>query len=169
MPQKISIFLFVILLAACADNKDPRPAAQAPDPKHYQLFQVDKATVNQQVKLPAQLAAFEEVSIFPKVNGYVKFVLVDIGSEVKKGQVLMILDAPELEQASAQAKEKYARSKSDYSIDKDNYERLKEASQTPGAISPLDLSSSKGKMEADSALANAEKANWQMQQTMLGY
>ncbi|HLY72330.1 MAG TPA: efflux RND transporter periplasmic adaptor subunit, partial [Puia sp.] len=84
-------------------------------------------------------------------------------------QILMMLEAPELAQAVVQAKEKYARAKSDYTIDKENYERLKEASQTPGAISPLDLATSKAKADADSSLSNAEKANWQMQQTMMGY
>ena len=44
-----------------------------------------------------------------------------------------------------------------------------EASKTAGAISPLDLSTIKAKIDADSAVCNAEKANWQMQQTMLGY
>lgn len=169
MIQRISIFLFVVSIAACADKKDPVTSSPPSVPSRYQLVQVEKAKVNQQLRLPAQLAAFEEVSIFPKVNGYVKYVKVDIGSQVRKGQVLMVLDAPELEQAAAQAKEKYARSKADFIMDKDNYDRLKEASQTPGAISPLDLSTSKGKMDADSALSNAEKANWQMQETMLGY
>ena len=121
------------------------------------------------IKLPAQLAAYEEVSIFPKVNGYVKTVLVDIGSKVSQGSLLMVLEAPELEQASSQAKEKYARSKADFSIDKEHYQRLLEASATAGAISPLDLSTVKAKMDADSSLSNAEKSNWQMQQTMLGY
>ena len=95
--------------------------------------------------------------------------LVDIGSKVKKGALLMVLEAPELEQAALQAKEKYARAKVDFTIDKERYSRLLEASRTAGAISPLDLSTVKAKMEADSMLCNAEKANWQMQQTMLGY
>ena len=72
-----------------------------------------------------------------------KTVQVDIGSKVKKGDLLMELEAPELEQASCQAKEKYARTKADYSIDKEHYIRLLEASQTAGAISPLDLSVAK--------------------------
>ena len=95
--------------------------------------------------------------------------LVDIGSKVKKGALLMVLEAPELEQAALQAKEKYARTKVDFTIDKERYNRLQEASRTAGSISPLDLSTVKAKMEADSMLCNAEKANWQMQQTMLGY
>ena len=81
----------------------------------------------------------------------------------------MRLEAPELEQATMQAKEKFARTKADLSIDREHYNRLLEASQTPGAISPLDLSFVKSKMESDSAVSNAAKLNWQMQQTMQAY
>jgi len=170
MRQKILFAVLIVFLAACGDKKDPAAAATATNaPPRYQLVQAEREKVSQELKLPAQLAAFEEVSIFPKVNGYVKSVQVDIGSNVKKGQVLMLLDAPELEQAVAQAKERYARARSNFIIDRDNYERLKEAALTPGAVSPMDLAGSEGKMEADSALSNAEKVNWQMQQTMLGY
>jgi RND family efflux transporter MFP subunit len=109
------------------------------------------------------------VDIFPKVNGYVTGVLVDVGSHVRQGQVLMTLEAPELVQAVAGAREKYARAIADYTIDKENYERLNQASRTPGAISPMDLATDKAKAQADSALANSEKANWQMQQTMMDY
>ena len=171
MRNKICSIFFssAIFLCSCSDKKDPANNSVTNATPHYTLAKVEKAPVHEQLKLPAQLAAFQEVSIFPKVNGYVKTVLVDIGSHVKKGQTLMTLEAPELEQAVAQAKERYARARSDYSIDKDNFERVKEASQTPGAISPLDLASAKAKADADSALSNAEKSNWQMQQTMMDY
>lgn len=164
------IFSLSIIFYSCSDNKssENKPASENAAP-HYFLTKIEKATVSEQLKLPAQLAAYQEVSIFPKVNGYVKTVLVDIGSHVKKGQTLMTLEAPELAQAVAQAREKYARTKSDYTIAKENYERLKEASQTPGAISPLDLATAKSKAEADSSLSNAEKANWQIQQTIMDY
>jgi len=145
-----------------SENK-PAPAFK------YQLASVEKAGVSHLLKLPAQLTAYEQVSIFPKVNGYVKEVKVDIGSKVSKGSLLMVLEAPELEEAVSQAKERFARSNADYAIDREHYERLLEASQTAGAISPLDLSTARSKMLADSALGNAERSNWQMQQTMEGY
>ena len=135
----------------------------------YSLAPVEKSGVATMVKLPAQLSAFQEVSIFPKVNGYVKDVYVDIGSQVHKGQLLMLLEAPESGEATMQAKEKYEQAKANYSIDKENYARLLEASATPGAVSPLDLSAARAKMEADSALSNAERSNWQMQQTIQAY
>lgn len=158
------------LLCGCADHNKPaekkEAAASLP---HYQLISLQKADMEQTVKLPAQLAAYQEVSIFPKVNGYVKTVLVDIGSKVTKGQLLMTLDAPEVLQAALQAKEKYARALSDYNLNKENYIRLKVASRTPGAISAMDLATYKSKMESDSSLSNAEKADWQMQQDLMNY
>ena len=163
----ISISLFVY---GCSDDKaaEKKTAAPAAEPK-YTLATAEQQPVEQVYKLPAQLAAYQEVSIFPKVNGYVKEVLVDIGSHVSAGQLLMVLEDPELEQASAQAREKYYQTVSSYTISRENYERLRQAARTPGAISPMDLATAKSKTEADSALSNAEKAAWQQQQVMLGY
>lgn len=165
------IFITAILLTACAGKKDEQK--EAPVVKNevatYQTAIVENGGVATVIKLPAQLAAYQEVSIFPKMNGYVKTVLVDVGSKVSQGATLMLLEAPELEQAVLQAKEKFARTRTDYAISKEHYQRLLEASKTEGAISPLDLATARSKTEADSAVSNAEKANWQMQQTMLGY
>lgn len=165
------IFLFFLeVFFSCTQNKGATVKKESHDAlPQFKIATVEKGGVMTIVKLPAQLAAYQEVSIFPKVNAYVKSVLVDIGSKVSAGDLLMVLEAPELQQASSQAKEKYERQKADFAIDKERYQRLMEASKTAGAISPLDLSSIKAKMDADSALCNAEKANWQMQQTMLAY
>ena len=121
------------------------------------------------VKLPGQLLAYQEVSIYPKVNGYVKDVYVDIGSEVHHGQLLMVLEAPEIVQAVAQAREKYAQAKAGYSIDREIF--------APSVRCIIDCRRcvaagsffSQVKDEADSSLANAEKSNWQIQQTMQEY
>jgi membrane fusion protein, multidrug efflux system len=170
--MKYILLIFCIyLLSACSSGGNNNTQAVEPKniPPAYNMAVVEKMGVATYLKLPAQLYAYQEVSIFPKVNGYVKNVNVDIGSEVHKGDILMVLEAPEIIQAAAQAKEKYAQAKAGYSIDKENYARLLEASATAGAVSPLDLSSARSKMEADSALANAEKNNWQIQLTMQEY
>jgi membrane fusion protein (multidrug efflux system) len=160
----------VLLATGCSgDHAADKKADPAVSKSHFQTATVVAGGVEQVVKLPSALAAYLQVSIFPKVNGYVTDVRVDVGSHVRKGDLLMTLEAPELVQAVAQAKERYARSLADYQIDHENYERLAEASATPGAISPMDLATDKAKAEADSALANSEKANWQMQQAMMDY
>jgi len=171
MKYCIGFFIISISFASCfsSEKKEEKTTAEKSASPKYNLATVEKGGVANTIKLPGQLAAFQEVSIFPKVNGYVKSVLVDIGTKVNTGTLLMTLEAPELVQASLQAKERYARAKVDLSIDEERYKRLLEAAKTPGAISPLDLSTVKAKMEADSVLCNSEKANWQMQQTMLDY
>lgn len=171
MKKIISLISVVVFLVSCSsDEKNEDKQVTVKDPvAQYQLATVEKGGVATIVKLPAQLSAYLEVSIFPKVNGYVKDVLVDIGSHVRRGQLLMTLEAPELKQAALTEKEKYSKAQSDYIISKENYERLQQAAQTPGAVSPQDLSSNKAKVEANNALSEAAKQNWQMQETMLAY
>jgi membrane fusion protein (multidrug efflux system) len=160
----------IMLAAGCSDKKaDDKQPVPLPAKPHYQTATVRQQSVEELMKLPAMLAAFLQVSIFPKVNGYVTSVRVDVGSHVRQGDLLMTLEAPELVQAVVQAKEKYAQAIANYTIDRENYQRLDEASHTPGAISPMDLATDKAKAQADSALANSEKANWQLQQAMMDY
>jgi membrane fusion protein, multidrug efflux system len=51
-----------------------------------------------------------------------------------KGTLLMILEVPELVQAALGPKEKFALTKIGFTIDKERYNRLLEASKTTGAI-----------------------------------
>ncbi|MGN6353136.1 MAG: efflux RND transporter periplasmic adaptor subunit [Parafilimonas sp.] len=169
MYKYILYFLLIVMASCSSQTKQEKKTASTQVTDPYEFAPVKKAGVESVIKLPAKLAAYEEVSIFPKVNGYVKDVLVDIGSQVKKGQLLMILEAPEIEQATTQAKEKYMQSLSAYALSKERYRRLQVAAKTQGAISPFDLSSAKSSMDADSMLCNAEKTSWMMQQTMQDY
>ncbi len=54
--------------------------------------------------LPAALSAKEQTLVYARANGYVSRWLVDIGDRVKKGQLLVQLDTPELDKQLAQAK-----------------------------------------------------------------
>src|SRR3954447_23251417 len=63
-----------------------------------------RATVAQRLQTNATLAAFEEADLFAKISGYLSDVRVDIGDHVKAGQVLALIDVPEMEQDLAEAK-----------------------------------------------------------------
>jgi len=54
-------------------------------------------SVGQDLVLPGQTAAWFESTIYARVNGYVSKWLVDIGDHVAKGQVLAIIETPELD------------------------------------------------------------------------
>src|SRR5690242_15826522 len=54
--------------------------------------------------LPAQLQAFVESPIYSRTNGYLLHWYKDIGSHVKKGDLLADIDTPEVDQELSQAK-----------------------------------------------------------------
>jgi multidrug efflux pump subunit AcrA (membrane-fusion protein) len=57
----------------------------------------------QEVVLPGNTQAFIDTSIYARTNGYLKQWFVDIGAQVRQGQLLAIIDAPELDQQLQQA------------------------------------------------------------------
>jgi RND family efflux transporter MFP subunit len=57
----------------------------------------------QEVVLPGNTQAFIDTSIYARTNGYLKQWFVDIGARVHKGELLAIIDAPELDQQLQQA------------------------------------------------------------------
>src|ERR1700681_3082320 len=63
-----------------------------------------RETLVQRVQSNATLEAFEDTDLFAKVSGYLSDVRVDIGDHVKAGQVLAVIDVPEMKQELAEAK-----------------------------------------------------------------
>src|SRR5213592_3744821 len=57
--------------------------------------------------LPGTFQAFKETTIYARANGYVKDWKVDIGDDVKEGQLLAEIETPEVDQQLAQAKASY--------------------------------------------------------------
>ncbi len=68
------------------------------------LVSPKSGAANQPLLLPGTLAAFNDAKIYAQVSGYVKAWYKDIGAHVKKGEVLALIDTPELDQQIAQAK-----------------------------------------------------------------
>src|SRR5882757_7448482 len=88
-------------LAAAAS---PVNATKADSPPRVQVVRPRRATVAQRLQTNATLEAFEESDLFAKVSGYLSEVRVDIGDHVKAGQVLAVIDVPEMKQELAEAK-----------------------------------------------------------------
>lgn len=57
-----------------------------------------------ELTLPAQLQAYVDSSIYARTNGYVLRWYKDIGSHVRKGELLAEIDTPEVDQELSQAK-----------------------------------------------------------------
>src|ERR1700761_2709879 len=159
------------LFAACSGNQKPVDLTGeiTKSAGKYEFGTVSEKALSSSANLPGQLVPFNEVNLFPKVNGFVKQLFVDRGSIVKKGQLLMILEAPEMESQLQAANSRYIQSQENAQASKEKYERLKEAAKEPGSVSPLDLDNANAKMKADNAMAQSEHSNVDAVRTMQGY
>ncbi len=65
---------------------------------------VGPATLVNNLVLSAEFEPFQDVDVMAKVAGYVKEIRVDLGSHVKQGEILAILEVPEIEDEMEKAK-----------------------------------------------------------------
>jgi len=172
--MKYRTYLLIVaigLFAACSGNQKPvdLTAQTKTTTSKYQFGIVSEKALSASATLPGQLIPFNEVNIFPKVNGFVKQLFVDRGSIVKKGQLLVILEAPEMQSEVEAANSQYIQAQADAEANKEKYDRLKEAAKEPGSVSPLDLDDASSQMKASEAKAQAQRSNVEAVKTMLGY
>jgi membrane fusion protein (multidrug efflux system) len=161
----------VCFLAACSGNQKPVDLTEtkAAGPKKYEIGSITEKALSSYARLPGQLNPFEEVNLFPKVNGFVKQIFVDRGSQVSKGQLLLTLEAPEMESQLQAANSRYLQAQETANASKEKYSRLKQAAAEPGSVSPLDLDNAVSRMKSDMAIANSERSNVESVRTMQGY
>lgn len=157
--------------AACSGNEKPVDLTETKSSgnKKYETGTITEKALSSYARLPGQLNPFNEVNLFPKANGFVKQIFVDRGSQVTKGQLLITLEAPEMESQLQAANSRYLQAQETANASKEKYNRLQQAAAEPGSVSPLDLDNAVSRMKSDLAIANAEKANMQSVKTMQGY
>ncbi len=124
------------------------------------------ASVGQDLVLPGQTAAWYETTIYARVSGYVAKWMVDIGDHVKKGQVLAVIETPELDaelsasRAQLKASEaQVAARQAEAEFSKTTNERWRDSPK--GVVSEQERESKKADYESSAArlyAANAQVA-----------
>lgn len=95
----------VVGAAGCERLSENKTGPPAQPVMRVEVVKPERHTVQRSVGEPGQLEAYETTPIHAKIAGYVRTVNVDIGDEIKSGQILAELYVPELE---AEVKQKAA-------------------------------------------------------------
>jgi RND family efflux transporter MFP subunit len=85
------------LYSSQAQDSKKNTGRSAETPLRVEVVKPERHTVQRTVGEPGEIEAYETTPIYAKIAGYLHKVNVDIGSEVKKGQVLAELFVPEFE------------------------------------------------------------------------
>jgi RND family efflux transporter MFP subunit len=88
-----------LVLASCGgtDKAATQPAAEAPSEVTVGVVKASKHSLERQLKLSSELVPFQEIDVYAKEAGYISQLLVDYGTHVKKGQLMAVLEIPELQ------------------------------------------------------------------------
>src|SRR5664279_3682668 len=123
------------------------------------LAPVVSKSLSRTADLPGEFQPFLLVSLHARVPGYVEKVLVDRGSAVKQGQLLVELSAPEMAARIAEAESRVHAAESDrlqaeaqLAAAQSTADKLKKAAETPGVISGNELTQAEKQVDAVRAL-----------------
>ena len=75
----------------------PRAAAATTDRPTVSVAKITRGDLSQTLTLAAEFRPFQEIEVHAKVAGYVKSINVDVGDRVTAGQLLAVLEIPELQ------------------------------------------------------------------------
>jgi RND family efflux transporter MFP subunit len=112
----------------------------------------------QEIVLPGNMQAFTLAPIYARTTGYVKVWYHDIGSHVSKGELLAVIETPELDQQLAQAKADLATAQSNAALAKTTADRYKGLIGN-NAVSQQDTDNAITQLQSTVAQVNSATAN----------
>jgi RND family efflux transporter MFP subunit len=150
-----------------------KPGVKTSGERVASVVRVGRGNMDAPLTLAGAFKPFQDVDVHAKVAGYIKEILVDVGSHVKEGQTLAILEVPELaaqltgtEAATERAKEEVTRAKSDLEGAKSThvavhamYTRLSQAAQQKaGLVAQQEVDDAQAKDESTQAQVSSAEA-----------
>ncbi|SKC85992.1 efflux RND transporter periplasmic adaptor subunit [Ohtaekwangia koreensis] len=167
----LSVAILMSIFSRCSHSEGNASTKKtaAPVIPVVETFLLEKGMLSTEIEIPGELFSFQQVDLYAHETSFVKKLHVDVGSEVKEGQLLVSLDAPEITSRLAGAESRWKSQESVYKASKASYERLLETSKTPGTISPNDLDQAQARMNSDYDQLQAAKAGYREISNNLDY
>ena len=167
----------VFLLALSSCNHPDRPNADPPAGEQAFTVGVAKAErrpLQRQLTVSSELVPFQEIEVYAKESGYVSQLLVDYGTRVKTGQLMAVLEIPELQAQLQQdraalksvqdqvsnAQNQLARIEAQHKVLHLEFERLNGVAQSrPGLVAQQEVDDIQGRDLAAEAQVDAARSN----------
>src|SRR5215469_3549450 len=171
----------VLTVSSCSGDTDKKVEANTSNVT-VGVTKVVKKSLGREITLSSELVPFQEIDVYAKESGYVKKLSVDYGSHVKAGEVMAVLEIPELEaqlqedqaqikNASNQvdrAQHELARYQAQYKALHLEYTRLSGVFESqPGIVAQQEVDDAQGKDLAAASQVDAGQAALDAAQSQL--
>ena len=122
------------------------------------VFHASVESAEEDLVLPGTMQAYVESPIYARTNGYLKKWYHDIGSRVGKGELLVDIDTPEVDQQLSQARAELNTAQANANLSKITATRFQELIKTDG-VSKQEVDNAVGDLEAKLASVRSSEAN----------
>jgi RND family efflux transporter MFP subunit len=127
-----------------------------------------QTTPAQEIILPGNMQPFISSPIYARTNGYLKSWNADIGAHVKAGQLLAVIDAPEVDQQMAQSLSNLNTAKANLALAEITRNRYQGLIKT-NAVAQQDVDNAVGSYNANQAIVEADEANFKQLQALQSF
>ncbi len=159
-------FLLLGLLMPAVDRAD-EPGNAAPV---VAVATVTREDLFKELTVQAEFRPYQEVDLHAKVSGYLQKIDVDIGDTVKAGDLIGVLEVPELDDDLARATAAAQRAEADVKEAHVNYARLVSVNQShPNLVAQQDLDTAEAKDSVAAAALAAAQADAKKYRTLADY
>ena len=171
VPAAIAVLLGAA--TGCGHSGGPSTTVSADAAPRAAVVKVRRAPLSNTLSIAGEFLPYQEVELHAKVAGYIRNINVDIGDHVRTGQVLAVLEIPELsaelEGANAgvrhsheeitRAQNEVSRAEADHAALHAAATRLRQASEArPGLIAEQELDDATAKDRSAEAQVEAAKS-----------
>jgi RND family efflux transporter MFP subunit len=173
--------LMAAVLSGCGSGSKANGSANAP---HVSVVRVERRNLASKLEIAGEFQPYQEINIYAKVSGYIQKLYVNWGTHVSQGQLLAVLEIPELqqqlqldeaavhrsEQDLARYKEELSRAQSSYNVAHITYSRLADVQKTrPELMAQQDVDVAQGKdLEASAGVSAARDGVAGSEQALVG-
>ncbi len=179
----IAVVLCLLLAALFLIVRNHYGKAPSEQPSAAAIVAVTRGNLASFLTVAGQFQPYQQVDLHAKVSGYIRWIKVDIGDRVRQGEVLALLEVPELQNQveGAQAEVRHSQSditrarsevvsaESTYSAVHAEYTRLEQATkERPGLIAEQELDDARAKDQQAAAQVGVAKASLDAMQQQLG-
>src|SRR5215470_5908068 len=116
--------LTVLLGCSCSRTQNAQAEdLKAPDIAAVAVAKASLEDMSRRIVLTAEFRPFQEIDVMAKIAGYVKKINVDVGDRVREGQILALIEVPEMADDQARAQSLFSRSQAELARAKDELQR----------------------------------------------
>ena len=158
-----TVFGAIVVIGVATRMSDARSLRQWTDEQAIPTVVIstpESADAKAPLELPAQMDAYTNAPIYARTSGYLKSWNKDIGATVKAGDLLAVIDTPDLDQQLLQAQADLASAKANAALAATTAKRWQVLRSTdPDSVSQQSVDQYNGDYAAKQAQANAAQAN----------